>query len=310
MTRFKVVSKAKYFISASIIVILIGVGFGLFNGINLGIDFTGGTLMTIELGQEFDVADINEVLVANGIKDAPVVKTSEEAGSAMTQAQIRIKNVDGVKTEELRTAILDGLQEKYPDAVVFDGETIGGVTSSEIITNAILSVVIASALMLVYIWIRFELFSGIAAVVALVHDILIMSSIMIIFHKQVNSPYIAAVLTIVGYSINDTIVLFDRIRENNRIYSHAEYTRAEVADISFNETLSRTLNTSLTTLMTITCVYIFGVDSIKEFAFPLIVGLISGTYSSIFIAAPIWVWLMNRSLKKLGIKQKTKVKKA
>ena len=112
------------------------------------------------------------------------------------------------------------------------------------------------------------------------------------------------------YSINDTIVLFDRIRENNRKYSHKEFSREEVADISFSETLSRTLNTSITTLITILCLYIFGVDSIKEFAFPLIVGLISGTYSSIFIASPIWVALMNRSLKKLGIKQKSSAKQA
>ena len=310
MSKFRIISKAKFFISASVVVILVGIVFGIFNGINLGIDFTGGTLMTIELGQEFDVADVNEVLIENGIKDAPVVKTSETVGDAMTQAQIRIKDIEGIKSEDLRVEILNGLKENYPNAVVFDGETIGAVTSSEIILNAFLSIIVASVLMLLYIWIRFELFSGIAAVIALVHDILIMTAVMIIFHKQVNSPYIAAVLTIVGYSINDTIVLFDRIRENNRRYSHHEFTREEVADISFNETLSRTLNTSLTTLITITSLYVFGVDSIKEFAFPLIIGLVSGTYSSIFIASPIWVALMNRSLKKLGIKQKTKTKKA
>ncbi len=310
MSNFKIVSKAKFFILASVLVVVLGIVVGIFSGVNLGIDFTGGTLMTVELGEAFDVADINEVLVANGIKDAPVVKTSAEVGGDMTQAQIRIKDVSGIKSEDLRAAILDGLKVKYPNTVVYDGETIGAVTSSEIIINAFLSVTIAAVLMLLYIWIRFELFSGIAAVIALVHDIFIMSAVVIIFKQQINSPYIAAVLTIVGYSINDTIVLFDRIRENNRKYSHNEFTREEVADISIKETLSRTINTSVTTLITITCLYIFGVDSIKEFAFPLIIGLISGTYSSIFIASPIWVALMNRSLKKLGIKQKTKTKKA
>lgn len=310
MSKFKIISKAKFFMIASALIIIAGIVMGFTNGVNLGIDFTGGTLMTVELGQEFDVADINEVLEANGIMDAPVVKTSADVSEVKTQAQIRIKDIQGVKSEDLRASILDGLSEKYPDTIVFDGETIGAVTSSEIILNAILSVTIAAVLMLLYIWFRFELYSGIAAVVALVHDILVMSAVMVIFHRQVNSPYIAAILTIVGYSINDTIVLFDRIRENNRKYSHKEYTREEVADISFSETLSRTLNTSLTTLITITCLYVLGVESIKEFAFPLMVGLISGTYSSIFIASPIWVALMNRSLKKLGIKQKTKAKKA
>ena len=183
MSKFKIVSKAKFFVLVSILVIIAGVVVGATSGVNLGIDFTGGTLMTVEMGQEFDVADVNAVLEANGIKDAPVVKTSAEAGEAMTQAQIRIKDVDGVKSEDLRAAILEGLKETYPDTVVYDGETIGAVTSSEIILNAFLSVTVAAVLMLLYIWVRFELFSGIAAVVALLHDILIMSAIMVIFQK-------------------------------------------------------------------------------------------------------------------------------
>jgi len=194
MTRFKMISKAKYFMLGSALVVILGIVMGIVGGVNLGIDFTGGTLMTVEMGQEFDVADVNEVLVANGIKDAPVVKTSSETDGAMTQAQIRIKDMQGVKSEDLRANILAGLKEKYPNTLVFDGETIGAVTSNEIILNAILSVVIASALMLLYIWLRFELFSGIAAVIALLHDILIMSAVVVIFHKQINSPYIAAVL--------------------------------------------------------------------------------------------------------------------
>jgi len=305
-----IVSKAKYFMIASALVIIAGIVFGVVFGLNLGIDFTGGTLMTVELGEPFDVADVRAVLEDNGISDAPVVKSSVSVDMEATQAEIRLKNIDGVKSEELRTQIIDGLKVKYPDAGVYSSETIGAVTSSEIIRNAFLAVVIACALMLLYIWVRFELFSGISALAALLHDVLIMTAVIAIFRQQINSPYIAACLTIVGYSINDTIVLFDRIRENNRKYSHKEFTRREVADISIKETLSRTINTSVTTLVTITCLYIFGVDSIKEFAFPLIIGLISGTYSSIFIASPIWVGLMNRSLTRLGVKHKKDKKTA
>jgi len=310
MRQVNIVSKAKYFIMASALIIVVGVVFGLFGGLNLGIDFTGGTLMTVDLGSEFEVSDVAAVLEENGVKDAPIVKSSVDAGTVATQAQIRIKDMKGVKSEDLRANILNGLKEKYPDTIVFEGETIGAVTSSEIIRNAFLSVIIACVLMLGYIWIRFELYSGVAALTALVHDVLIMTAVITIFRQQINSPYIAACLTIVGYSINDTIVLFDRIRENNRKYSHREYTRQEVADISIKETLSRTINTSVTTLVTITCLYIFGVDSIKEFALPLIIGLISGTYSSIFIASPIWVGLMNRSLRKVGVKHKKQNKTA
>jgi preprotein translocase subunit SecF len=171
------------------------------------------------------------------------------------------------------------------------------VTSGEIITKAFLSVVLAAVLMLVYITIRFELFSGIAAVTALIHDVLIMTAVVCIARVQINSSYIAACLTIVGYSINDTIVLFDRIRENNKQFSIKTMTRADVADISIRQTLSRTINTSVTTLVTILALYVFGVASIREFALPLIVGLISGTYSSIFIASPVWVALMQKKHK-------------
>lgn len=305
-----IIANGLYFMAASVFVILIGIVAGLIFGVNLGIDFTGGTLMTIEMGETFDAADVRQVLEENGISDAPVVKSSVDADSEATQAQIRIKNIEGMKTDELRTSIIEGLKEKYPSAEIYSGETIGAVTSSEIIRNAFMAVAISCVLMLIYIWIRFELYAGIAAVIALIHDVLIMTAAVIILKQQINSPYIAACLTIVGYSINDTIVVFDRLRENNRKYSQKEFTRGEVADISIIETLPRTINTSATTLVTITCLYIFGVDAIKEFALPLIIGLISGTYSSIFIASPIWVALMNRSLDRLGIKHKKNAKTA
>jgi preprotein translocase subunit SecF len=137
-----------------------------------------------------------------------------------------------------------------------------------------------------------------------------MTAFVAITRIQINSPYIAACLTILGYSINDTIVVFDRVRENNRKYSSKEMSRIQIADRSIVETMPRTINTSLTTLITITAVYIFGVPSIKEFSLPLIVGLISGTYSSIFIATPIWVWLENRRDRRLHSKAALQKSKA
>ena len=281
-------NKTKYFVMLSCAIILAGLIVGIImGGLNLGIDFTGGSILTIDLGEDYDVQVVNSALQANGIDPATTQIVRSE-----TQAVIRMQELPSdVDDAQFRENLLDTLKEKYPNAMSGEIESVGGVTSGEIVTNAFLSVIIASVLMLIYIWIRFTLYSGIAAVVALIHDVLVMTAVMSIARIPVNSPYIAACLTIVGYSINDTIVVFDRIRENNKKISIKTMTHFEIADLSIKETLPRTINTSLTTLITILAVYIFGVASIKEFALPIIVGLISGTYSSIFIASPIWMKL-------------------
>ncbi len=297
-------SKTKYFIILSCLIVLAGLGVGLFSGgLNLGIDFTGGHLLTIDFGGSYEDQVINDALNENGIDPAAAQIVSTEDS---TQAIIRIPEKASVDAQDLRSSIVASIQKTYPNANPGEMESVGGITSGEIVMNAFLSILIASALMLIYIAIRFSLFSGIAGVTALVHDVVIMTAFMSITRVPVNSSFIAACLTIVGYSINDTIVVFDRIRENNRILGTKGLTRSEIADISIRETMPRTINTSLTTLITILAVYIFGVTSIKEFALPIIVGLVSGTYSSIFIASPIWIgledWHDRRTHKKLAAK--------
>ena len=289
-------NKSKYFMIFSGLVIVVAVIIGLvLGGLNLGIDFTGGSILTIEMGEEFEISDVEDAIVQNGVSldMVQILKAKEVDSDSLTQAVIRMQELpEEMNDATVREAIITSLSQTYPAVSGGEVESVGGVTTGEIIANAFLSIVIAAVLMLIYIWIRFELFSGIAALTALVHDVLIMTAVVTIARVQINSSYIAACLTIVGYSINDTIVLFDRIRENNKKYSIKDKTRAQVADISIRETLSRTINTSVTTLVTILALYIFGVESIKEFALPLIIGLISGTYSSIFIASPVWVKLM------------------
>ncbi len=298
MNELKFMNKAKYFIIASLIIILAGVVVGfIFGGLNLGIDFTGGSILTVDMGTEYDQQDVTDALSANGID--PATAQIVRGGDNGTQVIIRMQELpEDMDALAVREAIVSALTEKYPAAEPGEIETVGGVTSDEIVMNAFLSVVIAAAVMLIYIWIRFELFSGIAGVVALIHDVLVMTAVVCIARVQINSSYIAACLTIVGYSINDTIVLFDRIRDNNKKFAIKSKTRAEVVDISIRETLPRTINTSLTTLITILAVYIFGVQSIKEFSLPLIVGLICGTYSSVFIASPIWSALVEHKHRK------------
>lgn len=283
-------SKTRYFIILSCLIILAGLAVGLISGgLNLGIDFTGGSILTVNVGQAYEQPVIEKALSDNGIQPSTTQIVAGENGTeAIIRMQVVSKDTD---IATLRSNILASIQTTYPAATATDMESVGGVSSSEIVMNAFVSVLIAAGLMLIYIAIRFSLFSGLAGVAALIHDVLIMTAFMSIVRMQINSSFIAACLTIVGYSINDTIVVFDRIRENNRLLSSKGLTRTEIADISIRETIPRTINTSLTTLITILAVYIFGVASIKEFALPIIIGLISGTYSSIFIASPIWIGL-------------------
>ncbi len=309
VSKFKIVSKFKYTIWITITVIVLGVVFALANGgLNIGIDFTGGSITTIEMGQQFNVEDVSNVMDDLGIQNAPIVKS----GPNWTQAEIRVQvnQAEAEAQAQMSSDILAGIQKTYPDAKIISQDKVGAVASSELVLNAFLAVLIACVLMLVYIWIRFELYPGVGAIIALLHDVIIMTAVMSVFHVQINSSYIAACLTIVGYSINDTIVLYDRIRDNYKVMGLKKYTRREIANTSFLQTLGRTINTSLTTVIMVTFLYIFGVQSIKEFAFPLIIGLLSGTYSSMFIAVPISVFLQERNIDNKGQKKKIKQKAA
>ena len=284
--------KLKYTFSISIIIIVVGIICAIANGgLNLGIDFTGGSITTYNIKEDFDTEVIRDVLAANDAADSPIVKSGDD----QTEAIIRMRDAGDDELQATVTeAILSGIQETYPDAETVSVDRVGATTSSELVRNALLAVVVACLLMLVYIWIRFELFSGVAAVIALAHDVLIMLSIVAITQMQINSGFIAACLTIVGYSINNTIVIFDRIRDNLKVRKSKHETKKCIADISIKETLTRTINTTVTTLIMIVCLYAFGVESIKEFSLPIIVGLIAGTYSSVFLSAPIWAVLAEK----------------
>lgn len=293
--NIKVMKNSKIFAAISGIIIAAGLVVMILSGFNLGVDFTGGTIVTVDVGQEYDVAKVEAVV--EQYADDFSVAVSED-----TKAVIKLQVKEDVEdTNAVNGAIIDGIAAEYPSAVWESEDSVGGIASSELTRNAFISVLIACIAMLIYIWIRFELLSGFAALVALVHDVAIMSAVVLLLGVQVNSAFIAAVLTIVGYSINDTIVVFDRIRENGRRMKGS--LRGKLVDRSVSETIVRSLNTSITTLFTITALYVFGVTSIKEFALPLIVGILSGTYSSIFIAAPFWVWVH-----KLDDKRKKKYK--
>lgn len=281
-------SKQCLMISAGIMVLALLLSlFGM--GINVGIDFSGGMSMQYTMGEAVTQSDIEGVLNGIGLKDYAV----SVQGTGKDSINIRIKAIDEDGVQGVQASITEALQAKYPNAAIYgDVNYVGPVAGATLLRNAFLSVLIAALCMLIYIAIRFDFNSGAAAVLGLVHDVLIMLSFMVILRSfvQMNSSFIAAMLTIVGYSINNTIIIFDRIRENARKMPSST-PRVDVVNRSIKECLGRTINTTLTTLVTIVCLYIFGVSSIREFAMPIIVGIISGVYSANMINGYVWAFL-------------------
>lgn len=260
-------------------------------GMNLGLDFAGGLSMPYDLGQSASQPDVAALL---GSGYSVTIQ-----GESKNEALVRVKSVGAEDIQDVQSAVTKTLQSAYPGAApTGDVSYVGPVAGATLVKNAVTSVLIASVLMLVYIAFRFDFHSGVAAVLALLHDVAIMLAFMVILRDliELNSSFIAAALTIVGYSINDTIVVFDRIRENVKV--KPELPKAELVSLSVRECLGRTIMTSVTTLVTILALYILGVAAIKEFALPIIVGVLAGTWSSNLISGYIWAWLEEKFPKK------------
>jgi len=289
----KIMEKTKLWFSISLIIIVIGMGFLCFRGLNFGIDFKGGTEVAIQLNENINKEDV-DLIVKNYAPDASA--TIEDT----FQYKIKSADLDSDKVGSIMTDLKN--KYKLDDKALISQDEIGSSVGKELTQNSITSLLAAFVVMLIYIAIRFEFKFGLAALAATVHDILITVSVYAIFYVPVNTPFIAAILTIVGYSMNDTIVIFDRIRENSKKMRRAK--SIEIADVSLTETIARSIYTSLATVVTIIALDIL-VPSVRTFTFPLIVGIISGAYSSICIASPIWVYLKD----KVGNK-KTKLQRA
>lgn len=291
----QIVSKYKIWFSISLAIMIVGLAVGLFAGLNLGIDFSGGTMMQLEIGRSFETDEVREALKSFDLSEEVI-----HAGSEKTDVIIRTKvSLDN----DARTEIFNHLKEvfKLEDSAYKGTQQFGPSVGEEIKKRALSSILFASIGMLLYITLRFEVRFGVSSIIALLHDVLILLSIYAIFRVPVDTSFIAAVLTIVGYSINDTIVVFDRIRENIRFLKKNDYMA--VAEMSVKQTLTRSINTSLTTLLVIGSLYFLGVESIKDFAFPLMAGVLTGTYSSIFIASPVWALWKTHSTRSLYVKE-------
>lgn len=281
-----ILGKRKIWYTISAIVIGIGLIFLLINGLNLGIDFNGGTLMEFSFENEVTTDQVRNVLEEINIAEDSKIQRSDSAG--MHGVIIRAKTLD---SEEI-VAVEEAVKNEFATAEMLRTEMVGPTIGQELRINALLAMLAASIAIVAYISFRFEFRFAVVSIITLMHDVLITIGIFAIIGREVNTPFVAALLTIVGYSINDTIVIFDRIRENMKLMHRVPFI--EQANTAVVDTLPRSINTSLTTLITILAIYFFGGASIQTFMLALFIGMFAGTYSSIFVASPLLVTWQNR----------------
>ncbi|MGN0819507.1 MAG: protein translocase subunit SecF [Christensenellaceae bacterium] len=346
--KVKIVEKFPVLIAISLVFIIIGGIFMAVNkGLNIGIDFAGGTQIEIELGsfaadakaKDIIVNEINDFFITkNGCKLADAVQsTTHTDGSVSYEFRLsyyHYGNLSGKEQEEEFISFIQGdltddtnngicgefearLEELFAadetlknlDASIEEGavkaHVVGATASSALLRTAIIALIVAIIVMLIYIVIRFTFSSALAAICALIHDVLIMIALTAIFRVPVNATFIAAVITIIGYSINATIVVFDRIREERKKPSNEGVDVAEIANTSIMKTLNRSILTTVTTLVMVIVFAVFSVANIREFILPIIFGLIAGAYSSVFLASSFWV-MFQRMFKKSKIKNSRK----
>ncbi len=281
-------------------------------GLNLGIDFAGGTVLQLNLGEEFDVAEVQQLLAEHGLDNASVqtVRTRDEDGEYSEEGVlIKTPLIEDTKRDQLMNSLI----ERWPDMDQEDRsiESVGAAVGSEQKKSSAIALVIALVCMIIYITLRFEFRFALATIGALIHDVIIVVGIFSVLRFDINITFVAALLTIVGYSINDSIVIIDRIRENLAFKTKKDY--AEVVDRSIMQCFNRSVNTSFTTLLVLISLmvgfYFFvGNFDLVVFIVAMIVGVVVGTYSSIFIASPLWLTMKERSLVQEAKRKKQEVK--
>ncbi|MBQ1913933.1 MAG: protein translocase subunit SecF [Selenomonadaceae bacterium] len=295
MHKFDIASRGKIWFIISLLIILPGFFCMGTRGFNFGIDFTGGTIIDLKFEQPVTVAQVRESLRPFGM-DGSTIQLSGSDSEVESSQNVMIRTVDMEEAE--RKEVMAGIRSSVGDYQVMREEKVGAVIGSELILNAVEALVISWFLIILYVAYRFEWRFGVSAVLALVHDIIIVLAVFSFTQRQIDSSFVAAMLTIVGYSINDTIVIFDRIRENLKLHFRKGGDIYELVNRSIYQTLRRSLYTVFTVMFTTFALFFFGGETTKDFAFALLVGFAIGCYSSIFIASPLWIFLRNRSEKK------------
>jgi len=291
-TNWDFFSKWKMWLGISAALIVVSLASFALQGLNYGIDFRGGTTVRTESTQPVDVAAYRDALASLGLGDISITEVFDpNFREDQHVAMVRIEAQEGAESVTVETigVVQDALRGIDPGMQFPSVESVGPKVSGELIQTAAIAVILAIAAVLFYIWLRFEWQFAVGAVLALVHDVVLTLGIFSELQIKFDLAIIAALLTIVGYSLNDTVVVFDRVRENLRKYKKKPLN--EVLNISINETLSRTVMTSVTTLLALISLFVLGGDVIRGFVFAMIWGVIIGTYSSVFVASTVLLYL-------------------
>jgi len=288
--HFDFIGKRKIWFTISLVVIIASIaGYFIQGGFNLGIDFLGGSLMEVEFSRDVNVAEVREVVTSLGYKNAILQQTDSDRFIIRTRA----KGLGIPISIEEKNEILDSLNEKIGiTGTPLQDRNVDPGFGKQIARYALIAIGISIIGILIYVWIRFEFRFGATAILTLAHDVIVTLGFYAILNREINTSTIAALLTIIGYSLNDTIVVFDRIRENTPMARKLGYYK--IVNNSVNMTLSRSINTTVTTLFPVILLLILGTSALKDFALTLAIGIICGTYSSIFFASPVLVAWNNR----------------
>lgn len=278
----QIIQKRKWFYILSLIIIIPGIISLFLQGLNLGIDFKGGSILHVRIEQSISAQDIRVALKDIDLDNAEVQKSGDEF-------YIRTVELNQEDAKELQNT----LAAKFGETEFLGAESVGAAIGSELTRDALLALLIATVLMLIYITVRFEWTFGIAAIISIIHNVLIVVGVFSICQWEINSSFIAAILTVIGYSINDTIIIFDRVRENIRLRLKVDETT--LLNKSIMQTLNRSINTVLTSTFALIALLLFGGTTIKLFVIAMLIGFVSGAYSSIFIASPILYEIKNRA---------------
>lgn len=290
MKDFSIVKNWKIFFAITFIFLMIGYGSMIFRGFNLGIDFTGGSIMDLVFEKPVQVAQVRGVLSKHGL-GAAVIQL-EGSDTAMTSSRGVLIRTTVIADQE-RTKIMSDMERSLGKFDIRRVENVGATIGDELIRQAAVAIVLSWALMILYITMRFQLNFALAAIIALMIDVSVTLSWFSLLQLEIDSTFVAALLTVVGYSVNGTIVIFDRIRENLKIHRRSE-TVTDMIDNSIKSTLTRTIYTTLTTLFAIVAIFFFGGESIHNFSFAMLVGCCSGTYTSILLAGTFWLFLQHK----------------
>lgn len=282
--KFDFIGKRYWWFALSVLIMLPGLISIAVQGFNLGIDFTGGTLLDLKFARPVTVVEIRDVLKQHHLENSTIQLASGAQVEAAPNVFVRTRVLD----EGERTAVMADLQQKLGKFEILRIEKVGAIIGSELTRQAIIALVVSWILMIGYITFRFEFKFAVSGIIALIHDIVVVLGVFSLLRLEIDAAFVAALLTIVGYSINDTIVIFDRIRENLKTHRKTEPFQ-DLVNRSIWQTMTRSIYTVLTVLFCAVALYVFGGETTKNFALALIIGFASGAYSSICNASPVWV---------------------